>query len=443
MERSTFTICEEFRIMDKGRLDSIVKPFAYARQTPYLKMDKYKNIPVLIEEPKEIMISSAYYKSEWWFQSTADTIRMMMKGFSAGFIAFDYLIALKHNIKTKKLILKEKETMDSITFQQEYLNLPFGENADAFFKLDMFKKTQNIKKAFYPQRNDSYNSKTNIFNIKKTSGEIRVISVDIATRKGKENDNTVICCTRLLPTNNGYDREVSYMETFNGENTILQAKRIKQVFYDFESDYLVLDLQQNGITVFDLLGKVVKDEERGIEYPAWTVIEGREVDEKVYKELSERTISLNAIPLIYPVQASAKSNNDSAFSLRNKLQSGMINFLISENDADDYLLKNNKEYRNNSDDVYLKLWYLHPYIQIAETINEMVSLSMKLNNGLVKLEEPSSGRKDRYTAISYMNMFVDILDKDIIKEEDENGWLDFVKTTSAVKQNNNNYFKFI
>jgi len=36
-ERSTFTIGEEFRIMDKSKFDSIVKPFAYARQIPFLK----------------------------------------------------------------------------------------------------------------------------------------------------------------------------------------------------------------------------------------------------------------------------------------------------------------------------------------------------------------------------------------------------------------------
>jgi len=60
-ERSTFTIGEEFRIMDKAKFDSIVKPFAYARQTPYLKKPEYANIPVLVEEPRQVLISSAYH----------------------------------------------------------------------------------------------------------------------------------------------------------------------------------------------------------------------------------------------------------------------------------------------------------------------------------------------------------------------------------------------
>ena len=42
--------------------------------------------------------------------------------------------------------------MDLITFQEEYCNIPWGENSDAYFKLIMFDRTRNIKKAFYPQR---------------------------------------------------------------------------------------------------------------------------------------------------------------------------------------------------------------------------------------------------------------------------------------------------
>ena len=142
-ERSTFTIGEEFRIMDKQKFDSIVKPFAYARQTPYLKNPQYSH---LIEEPREVLISSAYHKGLWWYQETITTIKMMLSGVNVGFIAFDYLIAIKHGIKTKKQISKERTTMDEITFMEEYENIPFGENSNAYFKLDMFKKEQEYKK---------------------------------------------------------------------------------------------------------------------------------------------------------------------------------------------------------------------------------------------------------------------------------------------------------
>ena len=255
-ERSTFTIGEEFRIMDKKKFDSIVKPFAYARQTPYLKNPKYSNIPCLVEEPRQILISSAYHKGLWWYKETIDTIKMMLNDKDAGFIAFDYLIAIKHNIKTKKAIAKDRSTMDEITFLEEYENIPWGENSNAYFKLDMFKKNRNLKKAFYPLRNDNLDKKKNPLDIKRVDGEIRLVSVDIATRKGNANDNTIISCIRLIPTAKGYLREFVYIESHQGEHTGKQALRIKQIYYDYGGDYIVLDLQQAGIKSCPLYKKL-------------------------------------------------------------------------------------------------------------------------------------------------------------------------------------------
>lgn len=416
-ERATFIISEEFRIMDKSKYDSIVKPFSYARQTPYLKLPEYASVEELIEEPKEVLISSAYYKSEWWYKYTADIIKMMMKGQKCGFIAFDYLIAIKHNIKTKNVILKEKGMMGAIMFQQEYLNLPFGSNESAYFPLELFKGARNIRKAFYPQKNVEYDAKRNPYDIKKVDGELRVVSVDVATRKGEGNDNTIISCTRLLPTNNGYHRDVCYMESHNGENTLIQALRIKQIFYDFSADYTVLDIQNAGIALYDMFGNITEDSERGIEYPAWTVFRYSGMEDKLYDELTERTLSLNAEPIIVAIAASAKINNDIAVSMRDKLKRGMISFLSSETDADEYLSRTKKDYTKYDEGGSARSWYLHPYAQMDILVNEMVALSMELVSGNIKLKEPTGGRKDRYTSVSYMNYFASTLDINILKEK--------------------------
>ena len=57
--RATYIIYEEFRLIDKEVVDSVIRPFAYIRQTPYLKIPEYSNY---VEESKEVFISSAYHK---------------------------------------------------------------------------------------------------------------------------------------------------------------------------------------------------------------------------------------------------------------------------------------------------------------------------------------------------------------------------------------------
>jgi hypothetical protein len=381
-----------------------------------LKNPKYSH---LIEEPRQILISSAYHKGLWWYQETIATIKMMLEGISAGFIAFDYLIAIKHGIKTKKQIQKERATMDEITFMEEYENIPFGENSNSYFKLDMFRKNRSIKKAFYPLRNDILDKKKNPYNIKRVDGEIRLVSVDIATRKGNVNDNTIISCIRLIPTAKGFLREVVYLESHQGEHTGKQALRIKQVYYDFESDYIVLDLQNTGIAIFEQLAIITKDEERGIEYPPLTVYEHKSLSKDLLEELKEKTLGVNAIPVIYPILASSKLNSDIAVDFRDKLQRGMINFLVNDNEAEAYLIKNNKEY-SESMDVYLKTWYIEPYIQTELLVNETINLEYSIVGGYIKLEAVGTARKDRYTSCSYGNYFASILERDLIKPTNNN-----------------------
>jgi hypothetical protein len=94
----------------------------------------------------------------------------------------------------------------------------------------------------------------------------------------------------------------------------------------------------------------------------------------------------------------------------------MINLLIDDSQADDYLMKTNKEFLEFSEDFSMRPWYLHPYAQTSLLINECVNLSMIIAGGNIKLIEPPGGRKDRYTSVSYMNYFAHLLDQNLLKE---------------------------
>jgi hypothetical protein len=123
--------------------------------------------------------------------------------------------------------------------------------------------------------------------------------------------------------------------------------------------------------------------------------------------------------------ANAKLNNDIAVDFRDRLQRNMISFLVNETEGENFLMKNNKEYKG-SEDVNLKLWYTMPYIETELIINETVQLEYSVVSGNIKLDTVGSARKDRYTSCSYGNYFASLLEKDFIKPKNEKvDWMSY------------------
>ena len=155
--RATFLVLDEFRLLKKEIVDEIFTPFLYVRQVPFKQLPEFADYPE--EEPRKFSISSAGYKSEWWFKDAISTVKLMVDGKKAGFFCTDYLISILHKIKTKKQMETEKEQSDPISFAMEYENVPMGQSGKAYFKSQMFPRS--IKGAFYPLRDDMLTQKKN------------------------------------------------------------------------------------------------------------------------------------------------------------------------------------------------------------------------------------------------------------------------------------------
>ena len=416
-KRSTLTIYEEFRLIDKSVLDSVIRPFAYIRPTPYLKIPEWQDYG---EEPKEVFISSAYYRHEWWFNETKKNIRDMLNGHNSGFIAFDCRIAVKHRIKTEKQLRREISKMGAIDALQEYYNIPYGESADSYFKLKQFLRLRSVDQATYPQRNETYNKKTNPYDMKRVDGEIRILVCDLAQRAGKNNDLSINGYLRLIPTHKGYMRELLFMESFSGENSIRQAFRIKRLYHDLDINIIVMDVASGGggLPIYDQLGQITKDSERGIEYPAMTIMRHNSIDEGEYAELHTRTLGVDAQPVIYPISASAKFNSVMATSMKDTLKKKLFKFLVDEARAEDYLIKTKSTEFMTNDDIPAKAFFMQPYVQTTLMINEAISLSMVLSGGNIKLVEPDTGRKDRIVTAMMGNYYASLEDAVLLKQTD-------------------------
>lgn len=177
--------------------------------------------------------------------------------------------------------------------------------------------------------------------------------------------------------------------------------------------------------------QVTDSEERGIQYPAMTVVDHENVDEKLKDELRNRTLGLNAIPVVFPILASQSLNAQIAVAFRNSLQKKMWSFLLPENDVEDFLIKTYKDFMTN-DENSKRSFYLNPYVQTGLFVGECVNLDMVVANGLIKVYEKDGHTKDRFTSVSYANYITTFFDKELLKESDNTSDSDAILQVSMV-----------
>jgi hypothetical protein len=420
--RGNHIVIEESRLVPKEILEQVIKPILEVRTPPFRLKPEYKNDSLLKEEGRISYITSAWYTAEYWYTYVKSCIKRMAAGDeTANFLAFDYLLVLYHNIKTEEMIKNEMADMDTVSAQMEYLNIPSGSSGKSYFKPVLFPR--NLKRAFYPQRDEIY-SKKNKNEIKKVDGEIRFITVDLATRANKANDNSIIAAIRLIPIlGKGYERHLCYMESHKGRDVEVQARRIKDIYFDFESDYLVIDVQNAGIGVWNSLTEPTICDDRGITYPALGIVD--DVFDFIKKEAREdlvknHTRSLNPLPVMFPISASQESNSQMASSLRMSLQKKLWHFLISDSDAEEFLIRNIPEFTQDINDSETYGFYMNPYLNTNLMISECINLDMSLVGGKIKLTEKAGCYKDRYSAILYANWVISSFDQELVKEGDDN-----------------------
>ena len=430
--RSTCIIYEEFRMIQKFIVDSVISPFQIIRPADFLEYDEYS---YLAEEPTDIYISSAWYSSHWMMETINDALKRIRKGVAAFLLGLDYSVSLKHKIKTKNQIISDKRKFDPITFEIEYCNRMIRENTSAYFTYKMFLDNQRCKKPFYPRKTvDVISKRKNPYSIPKQDGEIRVVSCDMAFSGGKKNDNSIFSCLRLIPETTlysiegdgeektmqrGYRKIVPYLEAVNGVAGELQAIRIKQLFEDFEADYCVLDTRNGGTLIYQMLAKVLYDAERDVEYRPWVCINNDQLANSIKTE--------GALPVLYAVNATQALNSIIATEMRANLMSGMVDFLISYNDAVENILPKIAEY-NEAPDADTQLFYETPYLETAELINECVELKYerKEQTGVIVISEQGNNRKDRYTSVSYGIHFATQLEMDLLSDSYDHDFQTFV-----------------
>lgn len=433
--RSNTFVREEFRMIDKTIEDKVLSPCQVTKQAPYVSDPFYANNSSIIEEATDVYISSSWPDASHWMWKIVDnTIKDMIDGKNACFLAFDESITLKHNIKSKQQLIKEKRKVDPLTWRVEFLNERIDENSDSYFPYSILYNNQRAMKPFYPQDNISFrNGDKNQYTIPKQAGEIRVVGCDFAFVAGKENDNSAFTCMRLIKesstysddqneeklVSSGYRRIIPYMEAFQGKTTHEQAIRVRQLYNDFDADYIVLDYMNNGLSIYQELARVLYDEERGVEYPPLSCMNNDKVAGVIKNQ--------GANPCIFIVQANQALNSKIAIDFRKTLIDKKIDLLVPFQKALTDIFPLFKAYRN-APDAEAQLFFESPFLETQALISETSELlyEIKEQTGAIVIREKGKNRKDRYSSCSYCSYFASQLEKDLLSNSDEYEYHTFI-----------------
>lgn len=391
-------LLDEFRLMDKDVVDTVLRKFLTLRRMPRYEAltESERQVEYGKEKNLTLYLSSAYFKDSWAYQKCIDTFKAMIDPNRRQFVCgFPYQLSIAEGLLDPELVADDLSDTDfsAIKFSMEMEALFYGSAEDAFFDFDSISKMRKIK---YPMLPDKISSKVNSSLVRippKQSGEKRLLSADIALMSSRKhnNDATAIFINQMLPTKAGrYASNIVYADAYEGLRTDDQALIIRKMFDEFQCDYLVLDTNGIGTGVFDCLAREITDHDTGEVYPALSCIND--------KNMADRCTVPGAQKVIWSIKASAAFNSDAAIMLREGFRSGRIRLLATEYDAEE-LLGELKGY--NGLNPPERMQFQLPYIHTTLLIDEIIKLEYEETGGKIRISEQAGMRKDRYSSLSY------------------------------------------
>ena len=432
--RGCVMIYDECRLLRKSSIDDIFSPMKRPRPAVYMqKYSKYAQNPIYQEKPQEVYITSARFKSEWFYNAFKRTVKSCFvdTNTTQHFFAGDIYLALTYGLKSWSDWRIIQKNTNELSLRMEYLNEMIGEVEDAYFSLDLLKRLQVMQKGFSPPTINDLLTKVNLHNPEKRDNDTRIISVDFAFSnrvKGRRDpDLTVILCMNGRYKNGKFEKRLDYIETLGGGESEATKLRIRELFFDYQADYLVLDLRSGGEVLYNDLTAPFKHTTRPTD--AWnehgftvTPEESIQILPKAkLDDLRNRTIDPNPIPCIIPIQGSPEFNSNMWQSLHRTMRDGNLKLLIDDTDKANDIETNPKKYHSMTSNERMRL--LLPYVQTSFLVIEAISLRQQIKEGRVKLSEPANGTKDRVVALGYGNTIFDKIEVKKSKQE-HNGAID-------------------
>ena len=427
--RCHILIVDEFVRTEKEVINRVFDPMLSDYRKPlYLNItNKYEKLKLYEKEDlKKLLLSSIRRADEWSYKILEEYIDNMTnnnKDYSA--VVLPYQLGVKNGFISRKTVenaFKNNEENRDVLLA-EFSAIPERGIGNSYFTYNMFQKLRNNSKALYCMSDFEYieyrNKKEKWFLYQeKLPNEIRLLTADIALLESANNDNTSIWVIRLIPDGGKYKKILAFGESLHGLNSIIQTKRIKQLFYELNCDYAVIDTQGSGVGIFDQATAETYDEDRNIIYPAWTVINPEDV------KMVNRTISSNAVPVIYSVKTPIQLKSAMFGNMKDILTSNDLSLLCETQEAIEYLNQNFGYYKIEDDELRARM--LNPYVQTDMLISESINLEQVVTQGYINLKEKSGRRKDRTMSVAYGLWYAKKLEDQKFSDNEDTSILDYI-----------------
>lgn len=432
-ERITTLVCEEARQSKLSVIDRVFSPMRHARNPQYRNNPIYEGDERLVEKAKTIYLTSVSFRHEPIWKRWVDIVEGTFNNHDDDLGVYNIFIgdvytALYHQFMTRADYMTAKNTSSDIEFRMEYLNESPVEGDGSFYEYKMFMNNAIISNTFLPPTYDDWIYKYKRGSIpyfrEKQEDEKRAVYVDFAFNDSvkEENDLTVVGCMSGYPDENyeKYLKNIEYMETLSGGAKDESILRIRELFFLYEGDYLVIDTRNGGADRVRDLTKPYFHEQMGLNMRGFSFSRDEELTNNFYskdklEKMRERVVDSDPMECIILVAGTDERNDSYHRKLKDNLLDGSLRLLKDSNSIKREWEDDGTLLELTSEEMAFRLY---PHIQIELMISEAVQLEKKLIKGAyTKLFEVGSNTKDKIVATEYSNYLFYLLEERMAKEK--------------------------
>jgi hypothetical protein len=356
-----------------------------------------KNQVVNSYEPQQVQlwISSASDKNTFCYDKTIEFLEMTIINPSKNIIiGFDYRVPVLTGLLSKDYLneIKTSSTFSEVGFAKEYMSRFVGNSEESWFD---YEKLAAHRKIVNPEVKEKVRTDIESFYI---------LAVDIA-RKGCQ---SVCVVLKVYPhKDNAWKIRLVNLfilgKTKDEKDFDHQVLELKRLIIAFNPKEVVIDINGIGFAFGDAMVKETFDPINNLMLPAYGFHNKYAADFAQPKKCEK---------ILYGIKANAQLNSDIHSTLYAKIYSGVIDFLISEQDAKLKLLSTKAGQKLKPE---AKIARLMPHELTSILINEILNLRLKPTgvNNQVSVEQINKRiGKDKFSAFEYGVWRIDELEKE-------------------------------